>query len=97
VIAKGIGNVWASNLIDMQKFSQWNNGIKYLLMVFSKYGWIEPLKNKKGTTVANAFDNIFKSGRKPLLLWTDKGTEFYNTNVKQLLSRENITLYSFDY
>ena len=89
MIAKGIDNDWASDLIDMQTFSQWNNGIKYLLMVidvFSKYGWIEPLKNKKGTTVANAFDNIFKSGRKPRLLWTDKGTEFYNTNVKQLLT-----------
>lgn len=78
----------------MQKFSKWNKGIKYLLVVidvFSKHGWIEPLQNKKGTTLADAFDNIFKSGQKPQLLWTDKGTELYNTNGKQLLSRENIT------
>ena len=62
--------------------------------VFSKFGWIEPLQNKKGETVASAFEKIFKSGRKPRLLWTEKGKEFYNKNVKQLLSRENITLYS---
>ena len=62
--------------------------------VFSKFGWIEPLQNKKGKTVAAAFENIFKSGRKPQLLWTDKGSEFYNANVKQMLSRENIKLYS---
>ena len=62
--------------------------------VFSKFGWIEPLQNKKGETVANAFENIFKSGRKPQLLWTDKGSEFYNGNVKQMLSKEKIKLYS---
>ena len=45
----------------MQKFSKWNKGIKYLLMVidvFNKYGWIKPLKNKKTETVSKAFDEI---------------------------------------
>ena len=34
----------------MQEFSEWNKGYRYLLMVldlFSKYGWIVPLKDKK--------------------------------------------------
>ena len=62
--------------------------------VFSKFGWIEPLQNKKGETVAAAFEKIFKSGRQPRLLWTDKGKEFYNKNVNQLLSKKNIKLYS---
>ena len=34
----------------MGKFSKWNKGIKYLLTVidvFSKYGWIIPLKIKR--------------------------------------------------
>ena len=35
-----------------------------------------------------------KYSSKPRLLWTDKGKEFYNKNVKQLLSTKNITLYS---
>ena len=52
------------------------------------------LGNKKGETVVAAFEKIFKSGRQPRLLWTDKGKEFYNKNVNQLLSRKNIKLYS---
>ena len=81
----------------MGKFSDWNKGIKYLLMVidvFSKFGWIEPLQNKKGETVAAGFEKLFKLGRQPRLLWTDKGKEFYNKNVNQLLSKKNIKLYS---
>ena len=97
VFVNGIDDIWAADLVEMKKFSKWNKGIKYLLMVidvFSKCGWIEPLQNKMGTTVMIAFENIFKSGRKPRLLWTDKGSEFYNANVKQMLAKEKIKLYS---
>jgi len=40
-----------------------NKGYKYLLMVidiFSKYGWIVPLQNKKGESVAKAFKQLLK-------------------------------------
>ena len=97
VFVKGVDEIWAADLVEMGRFSDWNKGIKYLLMVidvFSKCGWIEPLQNKKGETVAAAFEKIFKLGRQPKLLWTDKGKEFYNKNVNQLLSRKNIKLYS---
>ena len=97
VFVKGVDEIWAADLVEMGKFSDWNKGIKYLLMVidvFSKFGWIEPLKDKKGETVAAAFEKNFKLGRKPRLLWADKGREFYNKNVNQLLSKKNIKLYS---
>ena len=96
VFVKGVDEIWAADLVEMGKFSNWNKGFKYLLMVidvFSKFGWIEPLKDKKGETVAAAFKKIFKL-RQPRLLWTDKGREFYNKNVNQLLSKKNIKLYS---
>ena len=64
--------------------------------VLSKYGWIEPLKDKKGETVMNAFKSILKEGRKPTRLWTDKGKEYYNKYLKELLDKHNITLYSTD-
>ena len=60
--------------------------------VFSKYGWIVPLKN--GETVTEAFKTIFKEGRKPEYLWADKGSEFYHKHVKDLLNKQKITLYS---
>ena len=97
VFVKGVDEIWAADLVEMGKFSDWNKGIKYLLMVidvFSKFGWIEPLKDKKGETVVAAFEKLFKLGRQPRLLWTDKGKEFYNKNVNQLLSKKNIKLYS---
>ena len=40
--------------------------------MFSKYDWIIPLKDKKGETVAEALQSIFKEGRKSQYLWVDK-------------------------
>jgi hypothetical protein len=73
----------------MSSYAKFNNGVKYLLTVidvFSKYGWIMPLKQKTGEATANALKQIFDlSGRKPKKLWVDKGKEFYNKNVKSLV------------
>ena len=96
VITTGIDKIWCSDLVEMQQF-KWNKGCRYLLMVldlFSKYGWIVPLKDKKGETVAEAFKTIFKEDRKPQYLWTDKGKEYYNENMRELLEKNSITLYS---
>jgi len=71
----------------MQAFSKYNKRVKYLLTVvdiFSKYGWMIPLKNKTGTEVAGALQKVFKK-RKPEKLWVDKGKEFYNKHVQQLV------------
>lgn len=71
----------------MQAFSKDNRGMKYILTVidvFSKYGWMIPLKNKTGKSVATALTKIFKE-RKPEKMWVDKGKEFYNQDVKKLI------------
>ena len=65
-----------------------------VLDLFSKYGWIVPLKDKKGETVTETFKTTFKEGRKPQYLWTDKGKEHYNKHMNELLEKDNITLYS---
>ena len=80
----------------MQKFSKWNKGVKYLLMVidlFSKYGWIRGLKDKKTETVSKTFEEIFKSKRKPQMLWSDKGSEFISKHFKEFLKSKGIRLY----
>ena len=51
-------NIWGVNLAHMQSLSKCNKGIKYLLRaidLFSKYAWVVPLKDKKGTSIVNAF------------------------------------------
>ena len=73
-----IDEIWAADLIDMQAFSNDNNGIKYLLTVidiFSQFVWIVPLKRKTGQEVTNAFSKIFKE-RRPSKTWIDRVANF---------------------
>ena len=87
VLVNGIDKIWAADLVDMQAFSKFNRGIKYLLAVidvFPKYGYLIPLKDKTGKSVASALKTIFKE-RKPEKMWVDKGKEFYNKDVKELI------------
>ena len=87
VLVSGIDKIWAADLADMQAFSKSNHGIKYLLTVidvFSKYGYLIPLKDKTGKSIASVLKTIFKK-RKPEKMWVDKGKEFYNKDVKELI------------
>ena len=80
VFAPSIDHTWGSDLINMQSFKEENDGITYFLIVidfFSKYSWVEALKDAKALTVSKAFEKIFKeSKRKPENMNTDMGSEF---------------------
>ena len=69
----------------MQLISKFNKGFKFLLCVidsFSKYAWVAPLKDK-GVSIVNAFQKFLKeSAREPHKIWVNKGSEFYNSYVK---------------
>ena len=55
------------DLADMQSLSKYNEEIKYLLCaidLFSKYGWVIPIKDKKGTSIINAFKKIISEKSK---------------------------------
>ena len=96
IIVNHIDEIFAADLVEMQKFSKINKGYRYLLTcidIFSKYAFAIPLKDKKGITVKNALQKIFNK-RKPKFLWTDNGKEFYNNQVNDLLEKNNIKLYS---
>ena len=87
VLVNGTDRIRAADLVDMQAFSKFNRVVKYLLAVidvFSKYGWLIPLKDKVGKSVAFALKNIFRE-RKQEMMWVDKGKEFYNKDVKDLV------------
>ena len=52
-------NIWGVDLADMQSLNRKNKGIKYLLCIidlYSKYVFAIPLKDKKGTSILNAFE-----------------------------------------
>jgi len=49
VFVNGIDQIWAADLVEMQTFSKFKRGVRYLLTVidvFSKYGFMLPLKEK---------------------------------------------------
>ena len=51
------------------------------------------MKTKTGKEVAQAFLKLFRNGH-PSRLWTDKGTEFYNRQLKGVLEANDVMLYS---
>ena len=79
-------NIWGVDLADMQLLSKYNKWIKYLLCavdLFSKYAWVIPIKDKKDTSIVNAFKKTLSdSNRKPNKIWVDQGIEFYNKSFK---------------
>ena len=91
-------NIWGVDLADMQLVSKYNKGIRYLLCaidLLSKYAFVVPLKDKKGTTIVNAFQKIVSnSKRKPNKTWVDQSSEFYKTHFKKRLKDNNIKIYS---
>ena len=81
----------------MQSLTKYNKGIKYLLCaidLFSKNAWVVPLKDKKGSSIVNAFQTVISKGRKPNKVWVDQGSECYNNSFKEFLKINNIEIYS---
>ena len=91
-------NIWGVDLADMQSLSKKNKGIKYFLCaidLYSKYAFVIRLKDKKETSIVNAFNKIIKQyNKKPNKIWVDQGGEFYNHNFKKWLSDNDIIMYS---
>ena len=97
VFAGNVDDIWAADLVGMQYYARTNKGYKYILMiidVFSKYGWAIPVKNKTGSEMVKAFAQLWDSGQKPPKhLWTDKGKEFDNKLMGELLKKNNVNMY----
>ena len=56
-----IENICGADLADMQLISKPNKGFRFLTSVidiYNKYARVIPLKDKKGTTITNAFQKI---------------------------------------
>lgn len=101
IVTRGIDDLWAADLVIMDKYVKENEGYKYMLNIidtFSKYAWSEPLVRKNGSDVTKAFGIIIKRAssvghKTPNLLHTDKGGEFENKEFKSLLAKHDIKMY----
>ena len=94
-----IVDIWSLDILDLKDYGSENNrGYRYVLVTidnFSKYGWTIPLKNKNAQTIKDSFENVLiSSKRKPNLIESDRGKEFYNNIFQDFLNKNNIKLYS---
>ena len=93
-----IDEIWSLDILDLKDYGPKNNrGYRYVLVAidnFSKFGWTSPLKNKNAITIKDSFENILiNSKRKPNLIESDRGKEFYNNIFQDFLNKNNIKLY----
>ena len=94
-----IDDTWSLDILDLKDYGPENNrGYRYVLVIidnFSKFGWTIPLKNKNAQTIKDSFESILiNSKRKPNLIETDRGKEFYKNIFQEFLNKNNIKLYS---
>ena len=92
-------DTWSLDILDLNDYGPENNkGYRYVLVIidnFSKFGWTVPLKNENAQTIKYSFENILiKSKRKPNLIETDRGKEFYNNIFQDFLNKNDIKHYS---
>jgi len=93
--AKGIDDLFQADLADMQNLSRYNDGYRFILTcvdVFSKRAFAIPLKDKRGPSVTDAFEKIFRE-KVPVFLQTDRGTEFLNSQVQSVFQKYSVKHY----
>ena len=93
---KFIGYLYQIDLVDMSKFSQENDGFKWIITcidTFSKKAWVFKTKNKTGLAITRAMKGMLET-QKPHKIQFDEGTEFLNHNFLRLLKRNKIKYYS---
>ena len=73
--------MWKIDLIELSNiknkfYSQNYAFVLTCIDVFSRYAWVEPMKNKTAAESKKAIQLIIAIGRKPKIIYTDDGNEF---------------------
>ena len=95
VIVNYIDEIHSCDLVDMVKYSKVNRGYKYIFTnidIFSKYGWIFPIKSKTIKDIKPCFEKIFKE-RKPKYIWSDQESAFFSKEMLKFFEDHNIKIY----
>lgn len=92
VIVAGYQDQWDVDLLDMASYASNNDGTTFLLVtidIFSRQAHVIPLKNKRGQTVADALQKLFKD-EKPNIMRSDGGMEFNCNAVREILAEYKV-------
>ena len=78
-----IDDIWSLDILDLKDYDPKNNrGYRYVLVItdiFSKFGWTISLENSNGIMIKDSFEKILVSSKKPNLIESDRGKDFYNS------------------
>ena len=84
------------DLIDLGNLIEKNDGNRYLLTaidIFTRFAFVEPLKNKTAKTFMEGFESIMKRAKKfPRRILADKGAEIKNKLFQAYCKNNNILL-----
>ena len=94
-----VDDIWSLDILDLKGYGpEHNRGYRYVLVIienFSKYGWTVPLKNRNAQIIKDFLENILiSSRRKPNLIETDRGKEFFNNISHFFFYNNNIKHFS---
>ena len=80
----------------MDKLSDTNNGVKYLLVcvdVFSRFVRVQPMMSKYSTDAVVAFKKMLRKKNMAAKVWVDQGTEF-SGEFRKFCTDKKIKIYS---
>lgn len=98
IILYGSNYTHGMDLLDVSRFAKHNNNIRFLLTVidmFSRKAFVKPLKNKSGLETAKAIKELYTTDGNipPRFIWVDRGREFINRDVDEVLETLKIRRY----
>jgi hypothetical protein len=86
--------VISADLLDVSKYSNHNNGNRYIVVAidnFSKRLYTHPIKTKSSDNMIRAFKNLFKQmAQLPRYFTSDSGSEFTSQSFQSFLKSKNI-------
>ncbi|KAK3744235.1 hypothetical protein QZH41_004607 [Actinostola sp. cb2023] len=97
-VVHSLDEMWQLDLSDMQWYKGQNDGHAWILFaidVFSRHVWTRPMRRKTGEETAAALKDIFREVTAPdgdgqhglpRVVYVDRGKEFYNRHVGDLLA-----------
>ena len=88
MIAPFIDYQWDADTAVVKSFAKENDGYAYFVLaidVFSRFAHTFPLRSTRGKEMLSALQTLFRRGKKPTKMGTDKGVEFLRDHVRVLI------------
>ena len=94
VIEKSAFSYMQMDLINIETLAPFNKQTKFLLTIidlFSRYAYVNPIKNNTGVIVSAVLDQFLTSlPKKPSVMSSDNGAEFINGEVESVFENHGV-------